>query len=79
MMEVTRRQGRRRKQLLVDLKEKETIPEIEKGFSRSHCVENWLLKRLWTCRETDTSIHEIRACVRARARVGVCVCVRKAE
>jgi len=72
-MEVTIRRGGRRKQLLVELKEKETILEIERGSSRSHCVENWLLKRLWTCRETDTRIYEMRACVLLR----VCVCGRQ--
>ena len=47
-MEVTGRRGRRRKKILVDLKEKETILEIERGRTRSHYVENWLWKRLWT-------------------------------
>ena len=27
--------------------------EIEKGSTISHCVENWLWKRLRTCRKTD--------------------------
>jgi len=26
--------------------------EIERGSTRSHCVENWLCKRLWTSRKT---------------------------
>ena len=53
-MEVTIRRGGRRKQLLVELKEKETILEIERGSSRSHCVESSLWKRLWTCRKRDS-------------------------
>ena len=44
-MEVAGRQGRRRKQLLNELKGK-SILEIERGSSRSHSVENSLWKRL---------------------------------
>ena len=44
-IEVTGRQGRRRKQLLKELKGK-SVMEVERGSSRSHCVGNWLLKRL---------------------------------
>jgi len=40
------RRERRCKQLLDDFKEKEDI-------GRSHCVENWLWKRLLTCRGRD--------------------------
>jgi hypothetical protein len=47
----TRRQGRRSKQLLDGFKEK--ILEIERGGTRSLCVENTLWKRLWTCRKAD--------------------------
>ena len=43
----TGRRGWRRKQLLDDLK-KDKILEIERGSTRSHCVENSLWKRLWT-------------------------------
>jgi DMSO/TMAO reductase YedYZ molybdopterin-dependent catalytic subunit len=32
---------------------KKKILEIERGSTRSHCVENWLSERLWTGRETD--------------------------
>jgi len=46
---VTGRRGRRRLQLLIDLKEK-------RGSTRSHCVENALWKRLWTCRKTINRI-----------------------
>jgi len=45
-IEVTGRRGRRRRKLLDDLKERG-------GYSRSHYVESWLWKRLWTCRKTD--------------------------
>jgi hypothetical protein len=31
---------------------KEKILEIERGSTRSHCVENLLWKRLWTWRKT---------------------------
>jgi hypothetical protein len=47
-IEGTGRQGRRGKQLL----------EIERGNIRSHCVENWLWKKLWTCRKTDSGKNE---------------------
>jgi hypothetical protein len=43
--ELTRIWGRRRKQLLQDLKKGEN--------TRSHCAGNSLRKRLWACRETD--------------------------
>jgi hypothetical protein len=56
--EVTGRQLRRRKQLLHDQKETKRILEIEKGSTRSHCVGNSLLKRLWTCRKTDYRIND---------------------
>ena len=48
-----RRRGRRRKQLLHDLEGNEKILEFERSSTRSHCVENWLWKRLWTCRKRD--------------------------
>jgi hypothetical protein len=32
--------------------------EIERGSNRSHCVENWLWKRLWACHETDCGMDE---------------------
>ena len=43
---MTGRRERRRKQLLDDLTER-------RGYCKSHCVENWLWKRLWACRKTD--------------------------
>jgi hypothetical protein len=32
---------------------KKGILEMEREDTRSHCVENWLWKRLWACRKTD--------------------------
>jgi hypothetical protein len=52
------RRGRRRKQLLDDLKKKERILKIERGSTRSHPVENSLWKRLRTCRKTDYRMNE---------------------
>jgi hypothetical protein len=52
-VEVTGRRGRTRKPLLDDLKEKKMILVIERGSTRSHCVENSLWKGLWSCNKTD--------------------------
>jgi hypothetical protein len=52
-IEVTGIRGRRRRKLLDRPKERRGILTSEGGSSRSHCVESWLWKRLWTCRETD--------------------------
>jgi hypothetical protein len=52
-IEVTGRQGRRRRKLLDDLKEKKRILSFEEESSGSHYVESPLWKRLWTCRKTD--------------------------
>ena len=52
-IEVTGRQGRRRRKLLDDLKERRGILSFERGSSGSHYVESSLWKRLWTCRKTD--------------------------
>ena len=41
---MTERQGRRRKKLLVDLKEKRRYWNSKELCSRSHCVEKWLRK-----------------------------------
>jgi hypothetical protein len=51
-IEMTGRRGRRRKQLLDDLKKKKIL-DIERGRTRSHPMENSLWKRLRTCRKTD--------------------------
>ena len=52
------RRGRRRKQLLDDLKEKKRLLEPDRNSTRSHCVENSLWKTLWTCRRTDYAMNE---------------------
>jgi hypothetical protein len=57
-IEVTERRGRRRKQLLDDLKEREVL-ENERGSNRSHIVENSLWKRLGTCCKTDYRMNEL--------------------
>jgi hypothetical protein len=46
------RRGRRRKQLLGDLR-KTNLLVLESGGTRSHRGENSLWKRLWVCRKTD--------------------------
>jgi len=35
------------------------ILEIERGITRSHCVENWLWKRLWASHKTDCGMNEL--------------------
>ena len=52
------RQGRSRKELLTDRKETKRIMETEGGGTRSHSVENTLLKGLWTCRQTDYKMND---------------------
>jgi hypothetical protein len=49
----TRRQGRRYKQLLHDLKEKGGYWKLEKRSTRSHCLDNSIWKRLWTGNVTN--------------------------
>jgi len=51
-IEVTGRQGRRRRELLDDLKERRGF-SFERGSSGSQYVESSLWKRLWTCHKTD--------------------------
>jgi hypothetical protein len=55
-IEVTGRQGRRRRKLLDTLRKGEDtlILSFEGGSSGSHYVESSLWKRLWTCRKTTT-------------------------
>jgi hypothetical protein len=55
-VEGTGRRGRRRKQLLDDLKGNKKILEIERGSTGSCCLENWLRKRLWTSRDYDRNL-----------------------
>jgi hypothetical protein len=38
---------------------KERIPEIERGSTRSHSVENSLWKRLRTCRKADCGLNDL--------------------
>ena len=54
-IEVRGRQGRRRRKLLDDLKERRGYSHLkEKDLDRAtHYVESQLWKRLWTCRKTD--------------------------
>jgi hypothetical protein len=52
-IQVTGRQGGRRKQLLDNLKEKERILEVKTRSTRSQSLENSLGKSLWSCRKTD--------------------------
>jgi len=56
IVEKNRRDGKTRKktakQLLNDLKDV-NILEIEGGSTRSRSLENWLWKRLYTCRKRD--------------------------
>ena len=54
---ITRRQGRRRKQLLDDLKETGGYCKLKEN-SLDHSVENSLWKRPWTCRKTDCGKNE---------------------
>jgi hypothetical protein len=52
------RRGRRRKQLLDDVKGNENILEIDRGRASSHSVENSLWKWIWTFRKTDCRMNE---------------------
>ena len=49
---MTGKRGRRRKHLLVDLKETRGYWKVKED-SDLHSVENSLRKMLWTCHETD--------------------------
>jgi hypothetical protein len=54
-IDLTGRQGRRRRKLLDDLKERRGYSHVkEEALDRTmHYVESQLWKRLWTCRKTD--------------------------
>ena len=52
-IEVTRRQGRRRRKLLDDLKERRGYSHLKEEALDLQYVESSLWKRLWTCRKTD--------------------------
>jgi hypothetical protein len=58
VIDVTQKQGRRRKKLLDNLKETGRYWKLKKISSRSHSLENSLWKRLWTCRKTDYGMNE---------------------
>jgi hypothetical protein len=55
-MEVSGIQGRKRRKLLDNLKDRRGY-SFEGGSSGSHYVEISLWKRLWTCRKTDYKIN----------------------
>ena len=48
---MTGRRGRRRKQIMDDLKDIEIILEIESGSTISPSIEKSRWKKLWTCRK----------------------------
>ena len=52
-IEVTRRRGRRCKQLLNDIKEKWGYCKFKGKALRLHFMEKSISKSLWTCRKTD--------------------------
>jgi hypothetical protein len=54
--EMRERRGGRHKKPLNDLEEARRMPSIERGSTRSHCVENSLRRRLWTCCKTDNKM-----------------------
>jgi hypothetical protein len=49
--------------------------ETERGSTRSHCVENWLWKRLWTCRKADCRVNFMKVKTRFRVHLSVAVTV----
>jgi hypothetical protein len=55
---VVGRQGRRRKQLLDDLKEKRRYCKL-KEETLDNTLENWFWKGPWTCLKTDCGIKRI--------------------
>ena len=56
-IEVTRTQERRRKQLMDKLKERRRYWKLEEK-ALAVTLENWLWKRVWTCRKTDCVMNE---------------------
>ena len=71
-IQVTRR-GRRRRQLLDNLKEKRRYCKLKKGSSWSHYVDNTIWKRLCTCRKTWKRImmNDYRTCTHARTHIHI--------
>jgi hypothetical protein len=57
-MEVNGSRGRKRKQLLDDLKEMGGNSKLKRGSTKSYFVENSLWKRLWTYHNTDYEKNE---------------------
>jgi hypothetical protein len=56
-IDVMVKRERRRKQLLDDLYGWKKVMEVERGITMSHCMENWLWKRPWTCK-ADCGMNE---------------------
>jgi hypothetical protein len=52
------RRRRKHKQLMDDLKKKLGYCKLIRGRARSHPVENWLWKRLWTCRKAGDRMND---------------------
>jgi hypothetical protein len=52
--------GRRRKQLLDDLKKTKCYWKLKEETIKSHSVENSFWKKLWTCRKRDCVISELK-------------------
>jgi len=57
-MEVMVRRGRRRKQLVDNLKETTGYWKFKRGSTRSHSVDKSLWKMLWVCCNTDYGMNE---------------------
>jgi hypothetical protein len=57
-MEVTGSRGRKRKQLLDDLKEMGGYSKLKRGNIKWHSVESSLWKRLWAYHNTDYEKNE---------------------
>ena len=57
-LEVTGRRLRRHKQLMGNLKEKESVLEIQRGSANFYSVEEWFWKNFWICRKTDYRIND---------------------
>ena len=54
-IEVTERQGKRRKQLLDDFK----ILRLERGSTKLNCAENSIWEGIWTCRKAYCVMNEM--------------------
>jgi len=56
-IEVTGRRGRRRKQILDNVKEMRGYRRMKGRSIRSYSVENLFWTRLWTCLKTDCELN----------------------